>query len=339
LFRLSRFPRRRYARGPSSLEPLERLTQQLGGPNLWIKRDDEWGPAGGGNKNRKLEFLVADALAQGADTLITTGAVQSNHCRLTLAAAAREGLQGRLVLEERVPGSYDPEGGGNHLLFHLFGVEAIRLVPAGADLGQEMVKEAEALASEGRKAYIVPGGGSNALGALGYVSCGLELLHQAFDVDLRIDAVVCASGSGGTHAGLVAAFAAAQEDIPVVGISVRHPKEAQESRIRHLAGEVLELMGLPAQLPGDAVEVIDDQVGPGYSLPTEAMIRAVRVLACTEGILLDPVYTGKAMAGMIALVEQGRFAEGQNVLFVHTGGSDSLSAFASDFHRRTSVEA
>ena len=172
---LARFPRRRYTPGWTPLEKLERLSALLGGPTLYIKRDDLLGLAGGGNKTRKLEFLVADALAKGADTLVTCGAVQSNHCRLTLAAAAKEGLKCRLVLEERVPNSYDPDATGNNFLFRLLGVEAVTVVQSGVDLAAEMQRVADDVAALGRKAYVIPGGGSNPIGALGYVSCAEEI--------------------------------------------------------------------------------------------------------------------------------------------------------------------
>lgn len=324
---LTRFPRRRYTPGPTPLESLERLSESIGGPNLFIKRDDLLGLAGGGNKTRKLEFLVADALARGADTLVTVGAVQSNHCRLTLAAAATEGLRCRLVLEERVPDSYDPEASGNNFLYRLMGAEEIRVVEGGTDLAEEMADVARELAAEGRRGYTIPGGGSNALGALGYVTCALELVSQALDEGLPIDHIVCASGSGGTHAGLVAGLSAMNVDIPVTGISVRAPSADQEAKVRSLAGEVLELLGVDAELDPQRVTVLDDYVGPGYSIPTPSTLDAVRTLAREEGILLDVVYTGKVMDGFLDLVRSGRFDADANVLFLHTGGAPSLFAF------------
>src|SRR3569623_395736 len=198
---LARFPRRRYTPHATPIEHLPHLSRHLGGPEIFIKRDDLLGLSAGGNKTRKLEFLVADALAQGADTLSTVGAVQSNHCRLTLAAAVKEGLKCRLVLEQRVPGSYDPKASGNNFLFDLLGVEDVTVVDLGADLEAEMQAVAAALEAEGRKGYVIPGGGPNALGALGYVACAHELLGQGFDMDLAFAHLVCASGSAGPHAG------------------------------------------------------------------------------------------------------------------------------------------
>src|SRR6478736_3533926 len=203
---LSRFPRRRYSAGPTPLEPLPRFSSALAaqcpgrrGPEVWIKRDDQLGLFPGGNKTRKLEFLVADALASRADTLITCGAPQSNHCRITLAAAVREGLKCRFVIEERVPDSYDKNASGNNFMFRLMGVEAITVVPGGSNMGAEMQKMADALAREGRKGYIIPGGGSNALGGLGYVACAQELQQQLFDEGVQLDRIVVGSGSSGTH--------------------------------------------------------------------------------------------------------------------------------------------
>ena len=321
---LSRFPRRRYTPGPTALHSLPRLSKHLGGPTIWLKRDDNLGLAGGGNKTRKLEFLVADAIAQAADTLITCGAVQSNHCRLTSAAAAREGLAVRLVLEERVPNSYDTNATGNNFLYHLLGVEQFTVVESGTDLGAAMAGVADGLAAEGRKAYIIPGGGSNALGALGYVSCAEELLAQSFDMGLEIDHLVCASGSGGTHAGLLVGMVGNNSGIPITGVSVRHPAARQEPHISALAAATAEKLGIAQPIPTEASVVDDRWVGEGYSLPTDTMIEAVTLLARYEAILLDSVYTGKAFAGLVGMIREGRFSKDDNVVFLHTGGAPSL---------------
>lgn len=321
---LARFPRRRYTEGWTPLEKLSRLTAELEGPDIYMKRDDLLGGAGGGNKTRKLEFLVADALQQGADTLVTCGAVQSNHCRLTLAAAVKEGLRCRLVLEERVPGSYNPDASGNNFLFRLLGVETIQVVPGGSDMMEEMQKVADDVASEDRKAYVIPGGGSNPIGATGYVACAEEILSQTFLRGLDIDRIVTASGSGGTHAGLVAGLAGSNAGIPVVGINVSRPKDTQEELIYDLAQKTAEYVGVSSGVARDAVLCFGDYVGPGYSLPTAGMTEAVQMLARIEGILMDPVYTGKAMAGLIDLIRKKYFRKGEKVLFLHTGGSPAL---------------
>jgi D-cysteine desulfhydrase len=324
---LARFPRRRYTPHATPIEKLERLSRELGGPEIYLKRDDLLGLAAGGNKTRKLEFLVADALEQGADTLITVGAVQSNHCRLTLAAAVKEGLKCRLVLEERVPGSYHPEASGNNFLYRLLGAEGIKVVPGDSDLAAAMGDVAEELARQGRKGYVIPGGGSNALGALGYVACAQELLAQTFDMGLKLDRLVCASGSGGTHAGLVTGLVGMNAALPVTGISVRAAKAPQEAKLHKLANEAATLLGIQGGVPHEAFTVIDEYVGEGYSLPTSEMVEAVRLFARLEGILLDPVYTGKAAAGLIGLIRQGAFKAGEKVLFLHTGGSPALYAY------------
>ena len=328
---LARFPRRRYTEGFTPIEAVSRFSGILGGPNIFIKRDDLLGLSGGGNKTRKLEFLVADALERGADTLVTFGAVQSNHCRLTLAAAVKEGIKCRLVLEERVAGSYRPEASGNNFLYQLLGVESITVVPGGSDMAAEMQKVADEVSAEGRKPYIIPGGGSNAVGATGYVACAEEILTQIFDLGLKIDRVVCASGSTGTHAGLVTGFYGNNANIPVIGINVSRSKAEQEPLVYDLVCKTADRVGISAGIPREAVLCFGDYVGPGYSLPTPAMVEAVKLLARSEGILLDPVYTGKAMAGLVDLVRKGYFETTENILFIHTGGSPALYAYLDTF--------
>jgi D-cysteine desulfhydrase len=324
---LAQFPRRRYTEGKTPIEKLARLSRELGGPTIYMKRDDLLGLAGGGNKTRKLEFLVAEALARGADTLITCGAVQSNHCRLTLAAAVKEGLKCRLVLEERVPGSYDPESAGNNFLFRLMGVEEIKVVPGGSDVMAAMQAVADEVAGEDRKAYVIPGGGSNPVGATGYVACAEEILSQTFDLGINIDRIICASGSAGTHAGLVTGFHGNNSNIPVVGINVSRPKDDQEELVYDLVQSTAKHVGVNSDIPREAVVCFDDYVGPGYSLPTPEMAEAVRMLARLEGVLIDPVYTGKTMAGLIDLARKGTFKKDENILFIHTGGSPALYVY------------
>ena len=328
---LSRFPRRRYTAGQTPIELLERLSEQLGGPSIYMKRDDLLGLAGGGNKTRKLEFVVADALQKGSDTLITCGAIQSNHCRLTLAAAVKEGLECHLVLEERVADSYNPKASGNNFLFHLMGVASIKVVPGGSDMMATMQDVADKLRTEGKKPYIIQGGASNEIGALGYVACAQEILNQSFEQGLYFDHVVCASGSAGTHAGLVTGLIGSNSRLPVVGINVSRPKDIQESLVFSLVKKTADLLGIRQAIPREAVRCFDDYVGPGYSLPSAAMVDAVKLIARTEAILLDPVYTGKAMAGMIDLVKKGFFGPAEKLLFVHTGGSPGIYAYLDTF--------
>ncbi|MGZ5235184.1 MAG: D-cysteine desulfhydrase family protein, partial [Caldimonas sp.] len=279
---LSRFPRRRYTIGATPLEPLPRFSAALAatcpggrGPEVWVKRDDLLGLFPGGNKTRKLEFLVADALAQGADTLVTCGAPQSNHCRITLAAAVKEGLKCRFVIEERVAGSYDPQGGGNHFMFRLLGVEAITVVPAGSDMAAAMERVSDELAREGRKAYLIPGGGSNALGGLGYVACAQELQQQCFETGLHFDRLVVGSGSSGTHGGLVAGFVGGNVATPIVGIGVSRDPPDQEPLVYREAQAVLDLLGVRLAVPRDAVVTVGGYWQPKYSLPNAPMVEAV----------------------------------------------------------------
>ena len=323
---LSRFPRRRYTAFATPIEFLPNLTKALGGPNIYIKRDDMLGLYPGGNKTRKLEFLVADALAQGADTLITCGAPQSNHCRITLAAAAKEGLKCRFVIEERIPNSFDDNANGNHFMFRLMGVEDITVVPGGSDVPGAMQKVADDLAAQGRKGYIIPGGGSNAIGALGYVACVQEILAQLFEQALKIDHIIVGSGSSGTHAGMVAGMYGMNAHIPITGIGVSRDPENQEPLVyRELlaTAKLLEMRGEP---PRELVKTDGSYWRPKYSLPNQRMIEAVQMLARLEGIPLDPTYTGKIMAGLIGMVRAGAFSKDDNVLFIHTGGMPSLFA-------------
>jgi len=296
----------------------------LDGPSLYIKRDDLLGLTGGGNKTRKLEFVVAEAIEQGADTLITCGAVQSNHCRLTLSAAVKEGLKCQLVLEQRVPGSYNPNASGNNFLFNLLGVESVRVVSGGSDMIAEMQSIADSLSAEGRKPYVIPGGASTPKGALGYVACAEEIMAQSFNEGICFDQVVCASGSSGTHAGLVTGFSGNNSGIKVLGVNVSRKKDVQEELVHALVSKTADLIGISEAPPRESVLCFGGYVGPGYSLSTPEMVDAVNLLAKTEGILLDPVYTGKAMAGLIDLIRKNYFRKNENVLFIHTGGSPAI---------------
>jgi D-cysteine desulfhydrase len=334
LMNLSGFPRRRYIDGTTPIQHLPRLSKLLGGPQIYIKRDDLLGLAEGGNKIRKLEFIVADALSKGADTLITCGAIQSNHCRLTLAASVKEGLHCALVLEERVPNTYSPSATGNNLLYHLLGAKRIKVVQGGSDLMAEMEGLAEELSSEGLRPYIIPVGASNPLGALGYVACAMEILWQTFEMGVTMDRVVCASGSGGTHAGLLAGLHVLRSSMEVVGINVSRSKGRQEELVHGLACGTVELLGTGVELPREKVICFDQYVGPGYSIPTQQMVEAVEMLARTEAILLDPVYTGKAMAGLLDLIQKGHFRSDEKILFLHTGGTPALYAYKDTFLRK-----
>ena len=327
---LARFPRLTLAHLPTPLEPMERLTAHLGEPRLLVKRDDCTGLALGGNKTRKLEFLMAEAQAQGADCIITTGGVQSNHVRQTAAAAARLGFDCHLVLGRTVPwNDPDYEATGNVQLDRLLGAE-LHLVAGDTDRNAAMAALADELSAAGRKPYVIPSGGSNAVGALGYVGCALELEEQANRQGLVIDYLMHATGSAGTQAVLIAGFHAVNSRTRVLGIDIDAEPEAVASKIRHIAGKTAASMDLAP--PDDAATVVESgYAGAAYGLPTPEMAEAVRLAARLEGLVLDPVYTGKAMAGLIGLVRQGRFKSTDTVVFLHTGGAPGLFAYRSVF--------
>lgn len=329
---LAKFPRTRLGQMMTPLEPMPRLTALLNGPQLYIKRDDCTGLATGGNKTRKLEFLMADAIAQGADTVITQGATQSNHARQTAAAAARLGFACEILLEDRT-GYRDSAymNSGNVFLDRLLGAPT-RTCAGGTDMNAAMQQAADEVRAKGGRPYIIPGGGSNSIGALGYVNCALEILVQANDQQLQVDRVVHATGSAGTQAGLVAGFEAMSSGIEVLGIGVRAAREAQESSVHKLACQTAELIGVPASIRRERVVANCDYVGEGYGLPTPGMVEAVSLLARYEGILLDPVYSGKGMAGLIDLIRNGKFSKNENIVFVHTGGSAALFGYTEPFN-------
>ena len=341
---LSRFPRRRYTHAPTPIDHAPRFSQALAascpggvGPDIWIKRDDMLGLFPGGNKTRKLEFLAADALAQGADTLITCGAPQSNHCRITLAAAVKEGMRCQFVIEERVPGTYKTDASGNNFMFHLLGVENITLVPAGSNMAEAMGQIATALQAQGRKGYIIPGGGSNALGSLGYVACVQEMQQQWYDSGAAFDKVIVGSGSSGTHGGMLAGFLGSHITIPLIGIGVSRDPADQDPLVHKDAQAVMDLLGTGIQVPREAVVTHGGYWQPKYSIPNAKMVEAVQMLARTESILLDPVYTGKAMAGLMGLARQGYFKAGEKVLFMHTGGLPALHMYENEVLGRVAV--
>ncbi len=325
---LSRFPRVSLAHLPTALERLPNLSTALGGPQIWVKRDDCTGLATGGNKTRKLEFVMAEALEQGADTIITVGAVQSNHVRQTAAAACKLGLSCEVLLEHRVPDPSDNyANSGNILLDRIFGAK-LREYAGGTDFDTAMQEVAEEVRSNGGRPYIVPGGASDKIGALGYVNCALELLTQANDQGLVIDHLVTATGSAGTQGGLIVGLQATSSNIPLLGIGVNAPQDVQEQKVFDLAVETAQYIGAPGVVKREDVVANCDYVGDGYGIPTDSMNEAILLLARTEGLLFDPVYSGKALAGMIDLVRRGEFSDAQNIVFLHTGGSVALFAYA-----------
>jgi L-cysteate sulfo-lyase len=306
---------------------MPRLTEWLGGPNLWIKRDDCTGLSTGGNKTRKLEFLIADALEKKADVVITQGATQSNHARQTAAAAAKVGLDCHVLLENRTGRTDTPYlENGNVLMDKLHGA-TVEHHPGGADMNQLMENAAERFKDRGASAYIIPGGGSNEVGALGYVAAALELVYQANERNLRIDRIVHATGSAGTQAGLVTGLCGIRSAIPVLGIGVRHPKSKQEEIVYNLAANTCDFLGIGEAVSRGDVVANTDYVGEGYGVPAPDTLDAIDRLAKLEGILLDPVYSGKGMAGLIDLIQKGEFSQDENVVFLHTGGSAALFGY------------
>ncbi len=330
----AKFPRRKYLQGSTPIEFLPSLTKVLGnGVNIYVKRDDLLPGAAGGNKTRKLEFCIADAIEKKCDTIITCGAVQSNHCRLTAAWSAKEGIDCHLVLEERVKGTYKPEASGNNFLFDLLDVKSITVVEGGSDMELEMEKKATSLRKGGKTPYIIPGGASNSIGATGYAVCAEETMTQLNGMQLNIDHIIVPSGSAGTHAGMITGLVGVNANIPVSGVNVSREKIEQEELVYELACETALRLGVKQDIKRDKIVCFDQYVGPGYSLPTASMVEAVRLFAQNEAILLDPVYSGKAAAGLVDLVRQGHFPKGANVLFLHTGGSPALFVYIDEFRK------
>lgn len=328
---LARFPRVFLAHLPTPLEKLDRLSKELGGPEIWIKRDDCTGLSTGGNKTRKLEFLMAEAQAMGADTVLTQGATQSNHARQTAAFSAKLGMACHILLEDRT-GSNDANYNmnGNVLLDHLHGATTSKRA-GGKDMAAEMEQLGAKLTAEGRKVYIIPGGGSNATGALGYVNCAFELVSQANDRGMVIDHLVTATGSAGTQAGLITGLQAINAQIPLLGIGVRAPKDKQEENVYNLAVKTAEKLGCLGVVARGDVVADSSYVGSGYGIPREDTVEAIRMFAQLEGLLLDPVYSGKGAAGLIDYCRKGKFKKGERVVFLHTGGSAALFGYDAVF--------
>ena len=309
-------PRIRFAHLPTPIEPLPRLTEALGGPHLLVKRDDQTGLAFGGNKTRKLEFLVAEAQAAGADTLITAGALQSNHCRQTAAAAAKFGFDCMLVLV----GESSALVSANLLLDQLFGA---KIIWADKDDRDAILKDTfDKVLAQGQKPYLVPYGGSNSTGALGYTFAMEEFVGQG----LKSDWIIFASSSGGTQAGLVLGARLFNYPGRLLGISVDEPQAALQARVATLASETSERMGPRIEFTPAQVLVNADYAAPGYGILTDAERDSIQLFAGLEGLLLDPVYTGRAAAGLIDLIRKGFFKEEETVLFWHTGGQPALFA-------------
>lgn len=328
---LARYPRHFLAHLPTPLERLDRLTRELNGPEIWIKRDDCTGLSTGGNKTRKLEFLMAEAELQGADLVMTQGATQSNHARQTAAFAAKMGMACHLLLEDRTgSNNANYNNNGNVLLDHMHGAITEKR-PGGGDMNAEMEKVADRYRAEGRNVYTIPGGGSNPTGALGYVNCAFEMLGQFNDRGLKVDHIVHATGSAGTQAGLITGLKAMNAQIPLLGIGVRAPKPKQEENVYNLACATAVKLGCAGVVQREDVVANTDYVGEGYGIPTPGGIEAIRMFAELEAILLDPVYSAKGAAGLIDLIRKGHFKKGERIVFVHTGGSVALFGYDAAF--------
>ncbi len=317
----NRMPRVPLAHLPTPLQPLERLSRALGGPRLWLKRDDLTGLALGGNKTRKLEYLLGDALQRGADTVITAGAAQSNHARQTAAAAARCGLRCVLALSPMAPETTT----GNLLLDRLLGAQ-VRWT-GGRDRAEVMQEIAAEERAAGREPYVIPYGGSNAIGATAYFEAMHELVRQSRQAQVEFHTVALASSSGGTQSGLLAGAAALHDTVRILGISVDEPAGVLAPRVLRLARLVIEHLAVRVDVPEEGAMVVDDYVGGGYGVMGEPEREAIELLARYEGVLLDPVYTGKAMAGLIALIRAKTWRREDAVLFWHTGGAPALFAY------------
>lgn len=316
---------------PTPLEPLGRLSKELGGPTIWVKRDDCTGLAIGGNKTRKLEFLLGAALAAGADTVMTFGAVQSNHARQTAAACAKAGLDCHLVLSRQVS-SLDPgyETGGNVLLGNLLGAHQ-HLVDADqiSDYTKQLRTE---LRDAGKQTYLIPAGGSNAVGALGYALCAEELQQQSQQLGISLTNVIHASSSAGTQAGLIFGFQQLGLTVDVTGINVYHSDPAQlEERVRDLVQEMSESYSGVSLSDTQNVHVNHAYIGDGYGQPTVECLDAIKMVAALEGILFDPVYSGKALAATIDQITVGAFSDVSDVILIHTGGTPALNVYTQAF--------
>lgn len=323
--RLDTFERLNLIDAPTPLQRLPRLSAHVG-REVYVKRDDFTPLALGGNKLRKLEYLGADAMRQKADVLVTAGAIQSNHVRQTAALAARLGLDCVALLENPIGTACDDYlHNGNRLLLDLLRVR-VHDVDSLDDADQHLEATAQQLRDEGCHPYVIPIGGSNALGALGYVRAGLELARQARAAGLDFSAVLLASGSAGTHAGLAVALSHALPSTPVIGVTVSRTVAAQRPKVQDLVERTSELLDIPARARL-RIDLWDDYFAPRYGEPNRAGMDAVRLLAQTEGLLLDPVYTGKAMAGLIDGIAHGRIEADGPVLFLHTGGAPALFAY------------
>ena len=327
---LENFERIKLGHFPTPIEHLKNISQHLDGPNIFIKRDDCTGLATGGNKTRKLEFLIPDAIKNKAELIVTVGAIQSNHARQTAAACSLKGLKCLIILEQRLKDPPDAYmNSGNVFLNKLLGAK-VMLCPKDQNILEYSTKVVEDIKSKGTNVYFIPGGGSNSIGALGYVECFNEILKE--NNKYNFTHIIHATGSSGTQAGLLAGKKYFKSQLQIIGISVRYEKKIQEEKVFNEAKKTCEKLKCNV-LDRSEVLAYDDYVGSGYGEPTDEMIEATNLLAKKEAILLDPVYSGKGFAGLIGLIRQKKFTKEDNILFIHTGGAVSLSAYEWAFNK------
>ncbi len=326
-----KYPRALLAHTPTPIESLTNLSKKLGGPHIWVKRDDCTGLAFGGNKARQLEYYLGEAVRDNADTILITSAVQSNYLRSAVSAARKYGMEVEVQQEERVPNRpYEYYHSGNPYLLKLMGAK-IHSYPVGEDeegADHALYERAEILKTEGKCPYVIPLAGKHIpLGSLGYVDCAEELLEQLKDLPFTVDGIAIASGSGTTHAGLVAGLRALGSNIAVYGICVRRDKKSQSERVFEKTKIVAEMIGHAGIIKEDDIIIDDHTLLPGYGQLNENVTEAIDLAAKYEGLLVDPVYSGKALAGLIHLIRNGRFSDDQNILLVHTGGAPALFGY------------
>lgn len=318
---LGHFPRVKLATLPTPLEDMVNLSQKLGGPRILIKRDDLTGLATGGNKTRKLEFLLGDAIHQNANVVVTGANPQSNHARQTAAAANKLGMHAVLLLSDEEP----TEISGNLLLDKICGAELRFVGGTEEDLHPKMERVAQELRAAGQRPYVIKHYGSVPIGVLGYISAMEEIIHQANQMQVKIDHLIV-SGGGGTHAGLCLGAKAMNAGLEITGIAISRRTLSWDVEVAQLVNETAAYLGLDLRMTPDEITVLNDYIGEAYALPYPKMVKAIKLVAQTEGILLDPIYTGKVMAGLIDLVQHDVFRKNEVVLFVHTGGIPTLFA-------------
>ena len=328
---IDKLPRNPFCCLPTPLMWCARLTIVFRGVNIYFKRDDLTGIGIGGNKNRKLEFIIADAIENDATDIITQGATQTNHGCQTSGIASRYGLPCHLLLENRRM-NFDEEylNSGNIFLSKMLDTKLYHF-DAGTNMNNEMEKLANKLRDADRNPYIIPGGASNARGAIGYVNCALELINQANKKDIKIHSIITATGSSGTHAGLATGLKMIDSDIKVLGIGTNAKEDKQREKIYKLSKSIYSFLDFKCDLHKDEILVNCDYIGTGYGNTTEKCIEAIKLVSQLEGIFLDPIYTGIAMSGLIDLIKKGKYQKGDNIIFLHTGGQPALWAYQKFF--------